>query len=113
MLIKAIPVLPVISVRESVDFYTCKLGFTGVNLGDHAILHYKNVQIRLQMATAKRPFHKGSCYFFTDDVECLYADFSAKELIYPKNQLAGKPRGVKEFTVQDNNGNLLYFAQVK
>jgi hypothetical protein len=113
MLLKAIPVLPAVNIRDTIDFYTLKLGFTGVNYGDYAILKLKEAEIHLAMATTKNPFHPGSCYILTDDIECLYADFSAKELIYPKTILKDKPGRCKEFSIKDNNGNLVRFGQKK
>jgi hypothetical protein len=113
MLLKTIPVLPVISIRDSIDFYTFKLGFKGINQGNYAVLKLKDAEIHLAMADAKKTFHAGCCYILTDDIECLFADCSAKELIYPKLKLEDKPLGLKEFSIKDNNGNIITFGQKK
>ncbi len=111
MLLKTVPVLPVTNITDAIDFYKCKLGFKGVNFGNYAILKFKDAEIHLSMADPKKQFTPGSCYIFADDIEELYADFSAKDLIYPRGQLVSKPRGFKEFAILDNNDNLLRFGQ--
>ncbi|MDN3655806.1 hypothetical protein QWZ08_09235 [Ferruginibacter paludis] len=113
MFLKTIPVLPAVSIRDTIDFYSSKLGFTGVNQGDYGILKLKDAEIHLSMFDINKPFHPGSCFILTDDIECLYADFSAKELIYPRTVLKDKPGRYKEFSIKDNNGNLVRFGQKK
>ena len=113
MLLKAVPVLPAVNMRESVDFYTCKMGFTGINMGSYAVMKCRDTEIHLSMASAKQPFQAAGCYIITDDIECLFADFSARDLVYPKGQLVSKARGIREFSIKDNNGNLIRFGQKK
>ena len=111
MLQKAVPVLPAINIGVTIDFYKCKLGFTAINFGNYAILKNKAVEIHVFMVDGKKKFEHAACYIFVDNVEDLYADLGTKELIYPKGQLVKKPRGFKEFTIKDNNGNLIHFGQ--
>ena len=111
MLQKAVPVLPAINIGLTIEFYKCKLGFAAKNFGNYAILKYHDVEIHVCMVDNKKKTEPASCYIFVDNVEDLYADLSAKELIYPKDQLVKKPRGFKEFTIKDNNGNFIHFGQ--
>ena len=111
MFTKAVPVLPAVNISATIEFYKCKLGFTAKNFGNYAILKNKDAEIHVTMADSKAKFDPASCYIFVDNVEDLYADLGAKELIYPKGQLVKKPRGVKEFSIKDNNGNLIHFGQ--
>lgn len=113
MFLKTIPVLPAVNIRDTIDFYSSKLGFTGINQGDYGILKFKDAEIHLSMCDINKPFHPGSCFILTDDIECLYEDFSAKELIYPRTVLKDKPGRYKEFSIKDNNGNLVRFGQKK
>lgn len=113
MLLKTVPVLPVVSITESVAFYTYQLGFSCISLGDYAILKCKEVEIYLVITNTKRSFEPGSCYIFTDDIECLYADCCGKGLIDKMGKLVSKPRGLMEFSIRDNNGNLIHFGQKK
>ncbi|MBC7628327.1 hypothetical protein [Ferruginibacter sp.] len=113
MLLKAVSVLPVTNITDAIDFYKCKLGFKGLNFGDYAILKCMEAEIHLSMADPAKQFTPGGCYIFVDNIEDLYADFSAKNLIFPRGQLVNKPRGFKEFIILDNNGNVLRFGQKK
>jgi hypothetical protein len=108
---KAVPVLPAINISNTIEFYNCKLGFTATNFGNYAILRKREVEIHLHMADSTKKFEHCACYLFVDNIEDLYADMSIKDLIYPKGQLVKKPRGFKEFTIKDNNGNVIHFGQ--
>ncbi len=46
-----------------------------------------------------------------DNVEDLYASFTIKELIETERQLQDKPWGTREFSVVDNNRNIIRFGQ--
>lgn len=108
---KTVPVLSAINITDTIEFYNCKLGFTAVNFGNYAIVQSGPAEIHFIMVSSKDRFEKGSCYIFTDNVEDLYAELGTKELIYPGGQLITKPRGYKEFSILDNNGNIIYFGQ--
>jgi hypothetical protein len=111
MLQKSVPLLPARNISDAIDFYKCKLGFTSANFGDYAILKSNTAEIHLFMADTRKRFEPAGCYIFVDNVEDLYADLCAKGLIYPKGKLIDKPRGFKEFTILDNNGNIIRFGQ--
>ncbi len=113
MFLKAAPILCAINISNTIEFYKSKLGFTAINFGNYAIVQFGYTEIHFIMIDNKKKFEKGSCYIFTDNIEDLYADLSAKELIYPKGQLIAKPRGYKEFSILDNNGNSIFFGQKK
>lgn len=108
---KAAPILQAINIMDTIEFYKCKLGFTSVSFGNYAILRYRDTEIHIIMADNKKRFEQAACYIFVDDVEDLYVDLAAKELIYPKGQLVNDSRGCKEFTILDNNGNIIRFGQ--
>jgi len=111
MLNKAIPVLPVADIRETLDFCEAKLGFTGVNYGSYAILKLKNIEIHLVMKTLKTSNVFSGCLFMVENIEDFYTSLCAKGLIELKNKLAEKPWGTKEFTIADNNNNLIRFGE--
>ena len=108
---KAVTVLPAVNVSDTIEFYKCKLGFTGVNFGNYAILKYNDVEIHITMTHLKKHFEAASCYIFVDNVEDLYVELAAKELIYCKGLLVNEQKGFKEFSILDNNGNILHFGQ--
>jgi hypothetical protein len=111
MLHKAVAILPAINIRNTIEFYECKLGFTGTSFGNYGILKNHQVEIHIRLVDSKRIIENAACYIFVDNIEDLYTDYSAKELISPNGQLVNSSRGYKEFTIFDNNGNLLRFGQ--
>ena len=111
MLKKAIPVLPAINISKTIDFYETKLGFEGTNYGNYAVLKYKNVEIHLFMNTAKTSNTNGGCLIQVDNIQDLYTRFCGKGIIYLKGKLTDKPWGIKEFTITDNNNNIIRFGE--
>jgi predicted enzyme related to lactoylglutathione lyase len=111
MLKKAIPVLPADNITKTIDFFEAKLGFTATNYGNYAILKYKNAEIHLLMRTAKSARTVGGCLIMVENIEDLYTRFCAKGLIGLRGKLTGRPWGIKEFTIEDNNQNLIRFGE--
>jgi len=111
MLIKAIPVLLVADIRATIDFYEAKLGFTGLNYGSYGILKLKTTEIHLVMKTLKTSHVLSGCLIMVENIEDFYTSLCAKGLIELKNKLTEKPWGTKEFTIADNNNNLIRFAE--
>ena len=111
MLRKAVPVLPAQNIRESIDFYEAKLGFTAINYGNYAILKYKTTEIHLMMTSNKTAHVSTGCMILVDNIEDLYTNFAARGLVQMKGKLAEKPFGFKEFTIIDNSNNVIRFGQ--
>jgi hypothetical protein len=113
MIQKAIPLLPAINISKTIDFYKYKLGFTSVNYGNYVMLHFKNVEIHFYYTKDKSLFVNSSCYLLVRNIEDLYGCFSSKEIINPDRQLEDKPWGTREFSIVDNNGNIIRFGEKK
>jgi len=111
MLKKAIPVLPAANITETINFYEAKLGFTGMNYGNYAVLKFKNTEIHLSMMTAKSGLLQNSCLILVENIEDMYTRYCAKGLIGLKGKLTDKPWGLKEFSIMDNNNNLVRFGE--
>jgi uncharacterized glyoxalase superfamily protein PhnB len=111
MLRKTIPVLPAANMTETINFYEAKLGFTGTNYGNYAVLKYKNTEIHLSMKILHSSQLSGSCLILVDNIEDLYTRYCAKGLITLKGKLADKPWGLREFSIIDNNHNLIRFGE--
>lgn len=110
MLQKAIPVLPAINLRATIDFYETRLGFIGTNMGNYAIIKSGFAEIHFFLVTNLAVFHPASCLVFTDNVEDLYATFAAKDMVYPPGKIKDIKAGGKEFSIEDNNGNTIRFS---
>jgi hypothetical protein len=113
MLQKAIPLLPAHDINKTIDFYEYKLGFKSFNYGNYIMLHYKSVEIHFYYTKDKSICKNNSCYILVSNIEDLYAGFSLKEIINPEQKLQDKPWGTKEFSIVDNNGNVIRFGEKK
>lgn len=111
MILKIIAALPAINIKDTIMFYQSKLGFTGVDYGNTAVLKKDGIELHFFMTNNKDLCQQSTCQIEVTDIECLYSDLSALEIVAVKDQLKDKPRGIKEFNVRDNNGNLLRFTE--
>jgi hypothetical protein len=102
----AIPVLPSRSLPGTLAFFA-RLGFEGEILGEgdaYAILTRGDLELHFVLHAALVPAESwAGCYLRVADVESLYKAFLE----------AGLPRrGMREFAIVDENGNLLRVGQV-
>ncbi len=111
MLQKAIPLLPALNLRATVDFYETRLGFTGLNMGSCAIIKSGAAEIHFYLVVDVSKFHPSSCLIYTDNVEDLYTAFAGKDMLYLPGQIKDVKFGRKEFSIQDNNGNVIRFSK--
>ena len=111
MLQKAVPILPSLNIKATIDFYEIKLGFKGINLGNYAILKSGFAEIHFCLTTDKNKMQPASCFIYTDNVEDLYTFFAAKDLLSPSGQMGEMKFGKKEFSITDNNGNIIKFGE--
>ena len=111
MLQKAIPLLPSLNLRATIDFYEMKLGFKGMNMGSYAVVKYGTAEIHFFLVMEAIKFHPASCLIYADNVEDLYASFAGKDMLYQTGQIKNMQFGRKEFAIQDNNGNVIRFSR--
>lgn len=111
MLQKAIPLLPALNMRVTIDFYETRLGFKGTNMGSYAIIKYGEAEIHFYLVMDATKFHPCSCLVYADNVEDLYTVFAGKDMLYPPGQIKDAKFGRKEFSIQDNNGNVIRFSK--
>lgn len=111
MLQKAIPLLPALNMRATIDFYETRLGFKGTNMGSYAIIKHGDAELHFYLVMNAAAFHAGSCLIFADNVEDLYTAFAGKDMLYPPGQIKDSTFGRKEFSIQDNNGNVIRFGK--
>ena len=111
MIQKTIPVLPAINIKETIMFYESKLGFTSFDQGGYVIMKKGEAELHFFLCYDKKLCENSCCYIKVSDIECLYTDLSALDMVTLNGALKDKPGGIKEFSVRDNNGNLLKFAE--
>lgn len=101
------------NLETSLLFYTERLGFSErFRFGDYAGVEHGEVQIHLSgpASTNKRQVGQGSIYIFCDDVDAYYGEITAKGAVTqapPKDY----EYGMRDFVVEDSDGNLLGFGQ--
>ncbi len=103
--------LPTQNIRATIDFYETRLGFTGTNLGNYAILKSGIAEIHFCLTTDKNKMPPASCYICTDNLEDLYTMLASKDLIYPPGQMTNLKFGKKGFSIKDNNDNIIHFGE--
>jgi hypothetical protein len=92
-------------------FYESKLGFTAINKGGYIIMKKDQAEIHFFLCADPYLPENSSCYIKVSDIECLYSDLTAVDIVNLKGKLTDKPGGIKEFSIKDNSGNLLRFAE--
>ena len=105
------PILPVISVIETTEFYKEKLGFDidvlwesppyGVVARDQTIIEFGEGR--------KEVAGSGVCVIFLANVGVVYEEYSAKGFDIV-GDFADRDYGSRDFRVKDNNGNLLILS---
>jgi catechol 2,3-dioxygenase-like lactoylglutathione lyase family enzyme len=110
------PMLWTRDLKESVDFYTTRLGFQCGELREDwgwASLTRDGVEIMLVLPNAHEPFEKpvftGSLDLRSDDVDAAWGELKDKvRVCYPIEDFE---HGMREFAIYDNNGYLLQIGQ--
>ncbi|MDG5492421.1 VOC family protein [Psychroserpens sp. SPM9] len=112
-LLRGIPVLASLNIKKTVDFYKSKLGFNRVGYlddnyaviaRDHFVVHFWKCNDKIH------PEHT-SCYVDVKDIDILYKELQAFDVIHPNGKLENKPYGMREFSILDHDGNLIKFGQ--
>lgn len=129
-MISSIPALPVRNIKQSIDFYCDKLGFTlGYHEGGFAVLLFKEVRlIHLWEASDEswrsrnnsNPIISGaesfiagtsSCRIEVEVVDELYSRIQSLGILHPNAQLRDQWWGVREFGITDPDNNLMNFLR--
>lgn len=110
-LLRAIPVLPAMNMRDTIDFYESKLGFKGFNFGNYAIIKSGDAEIHFTLITDNNKLQPANCFIYTDDLEDLYTRMAEKDLLYPLDVISDRKFGTKEFSIMDNNKNIIRFGE--
>jgi len=108
---QSIPELPARNLRATLDFNETRLGFSGINLGNYAIVKAGGAEIHFYLVPAPAPLLPGICLLMVSNVEDLYTLFAGKDIMEPRGRIHEKKSGQKEFSIQDINGNTLRFRK--
>jgi predicted enzyme related to lactoylglutathione lyase len=103
-----VPELPVIDVERAQQHYRDTLGFEiGWLYPDKGIGSASRGRIVLFFRRREQPFEPAIHWIFAEDIDSSYAELqsSGANIVDP---LETKPWGLRQFTVQDLDGNLFY-----
>jgi catechol 2,3-dioxygenase-like lactoylglutathione lyase family enzyme len=105
-----VPVLASLDLKETLDFYTVRLGFeVRGQFEDHAIVSRDDAEIHFWKCKDRHIAENTSCYVRTSGIQVLYEEFTRRGLIVKQPVI--QPWGMKELYVIDPHGNLLKFGE--
>lgn len=112
-----VPKLPMRSKVKTLAFYTQKLGFSTVGSADYPdylMLSKDLIEIHFFAHPELIPEQNdGQVYIRVRDIDTLYKSWTSKGVeIHPNGALSLKPWGMKEFSILDDDMNLLTFGEV-
>jgi uncharacterized glyoxalase superfamily protein PhnB len=104
-----VPELPVADVERAQEYYRAALGFDigwlypGKEIGSVSRGH-----VAIFFRRRDRPFEPAVHWVFADDIDATYDELKASgaKIVDP---LERKPWGLRQFTVEDLDGNRFYF----
>ncbi len=110
---KSDPILAALNVERMVEFYENKLGFQRSWCDEnYGIVRRDDIAIHFWHCDDPKFPQNTSCYLWVTDIDTLYEEFKAADVIHPNSPLADRPWGVREFAAIDLDGNLLRIGQL-
>lgn len=112
MLKSAVPVLASLNDEETIAFYTKKLGFTFYSNWEGYLIFGRD-KIILHLWPCKDPEipKNTGCYINVTDVDKLYKELEPLGVVHPNGKLQEMPWKMKQFSILDNNGNIIHFGE--
>lgn len=112
MLKTATPILASLNADETIKFYTEKLGFTFHNNWDGYLIFSKDeISIHLWPTEDENIPKNTGCYIYVTEVNKLYSAYQTQGVIHPNGTLKDMPWMMRQFSVLDNNGNIIHFGE--
>jgi catechol 2,3-dioxygenase-like lactoylglutathione lyase family enzyme len=108
----AIPTLASLDIARSVDFYRHRLGFEEyARADDYARVTRDEVHIEFWPCADVEIPKNTSCRVQVGGIEELYAEYTAAKVIHPRAPLTERPWGIRDFSILDEDGNLITFFE--
>ncbi len=112
MLKTAIPILASLNADETIKFYTDILGFTLYsNWEGYLMFGMDQIEIHLSSTDDVSIPKNTGCYVNVTAVDELYAKYKAHGIIHPDGALKNMPWQMRQFSIIDNNGNIIHFGE--
>ncbi|WP_316802068.1 VOC family protein [Pedobacter nototheniae] len=112
MLKAATPILASLNADETIKFYIEKLGFTFHNNWDgYLILSKDEIGLHFWPTEDESIPKNTGCYIYVTHVDELYADYQKQGVIHPNGKVKDMPWEMRQFSILDNNGNIIHFGE--
>lgn len=112
MLKTAIPILASLNAEATIDFYTSKLGFDfKANWDGYLIFSKDEITIHLWPTDDPELPKATGCYINVTEVDALFEACDKQGVVHPNGRLKDMPWGMRQFSILDNNGNIIHFGQ--
>ena len=111
MHITPIPVLPMVNKKETILFYESRLGFIAQDQGNYLVMKKDAAEIHFFICADKYLCANSRCVIKVSNIQDLYSDLCAVDIIELEGRLKDQPGGIKRFIITDNNGNTLQFEE--
>lgn len=112
MLKKAVPILASLNTEETVKFYTDKLGFTfHADWDGYLIFSKDEINIHLWPTTDPELPKATGCYVNVTEVDKLFEEYKMQGVIHPNGALKNMSWKMRQFSILDNNGNIIHFGE--
>jgi hypothetical protein len=107
----AIPILAFLEQTKTVAFYE-QLGFScNSNWPDYLMCARDNIEIHLWKCNDENIPKNTGCYIRVNEIDKLYKEFDALNIIHPNGKLENKPWKIRQFSILDNSGNIIHFGE--
>lgn len=108
----ATPILASLNTEETIKFYTEKLGFTFHSDWDGYLIFSRDGIMIHHWPTDNEEIPKATgCYVNVSEVDALYEEYKAHGIIHPNGELKNMDWEMRQFSIIDNNGNLIHFGE--
>ena len=112
MMQSTVPILNSLGESETVKFYPEKLGFTFYSSWEgYLIFGRDDVFIHLSPCEWPHIAENTGCYVNVTEVEKLYEEYLPLGIVHPEGPLKEMPWEMKQFSILDNNGNIIHFGE--
>lgn len=110
-LLSATPILAFLDQEATIRFYK-SMGFEcNANWDGYLMFWRDQISIHLWKCDDPSIPKNTGCYINVNEIDELYKEFAALNIIHPNGQLEDKPWEMRQFSILDNSGNILHFGQ--
>lgn len=112
--LSATPILASLDIKNSVEFFVSRLGFTAVYVEQdvYGIVTRGKVSVHFWACSDRTIAEATACRLQVNGIEQLFAHCLAQKIVHPNAPLTHKPWGTREFGVLDPDGNLVTFYEI-